>query len=91
MLKRAVSPGGTEFPHPSTSTSKPDQGDSDVSSTKGSTSGRSGTGTATALPVSRLRPAYQQVADQLRELILDGSLAPATAFPRRARSAATSG
>jgi GntR family transcriptional repressor for pyruvate dehydrogenase complex len=27
-----------------------------------------------ALPVSRLRPAYEQVADQLRELILEGEL-----------------
>ena len=50
-----------------------------MSSTKDKTSGRSGAGTATPLPVSRLRPAYQQVADQLRELILDGSSPPATA------------
>ena len=34
-----------------------------------------------ALPVTRLRPAYQQVADQLRELILDGSLAPGDRLP----------
>ncbi|WP_160146904.1 FadR/GntR family transcriptional regulator [Thermomonospora echinospora] len=33
------------------------------------------------LPVTRLRPAYQQVADQLRELILDGSLAPGDRLP----------
>ncbi|MGP4023201.1 FadR/GntR family transcriptional regulator [Actinomadura sp. 3N407] len=53
-----------------------------MSSTKDNTSGgRSGTGAATALPVSRLRPAYQQVADQLRELILDGSLAPGDRLP----------
>ncbi|MFB4309467.1 FadR/GntR family transcriptional regulator [Actinomadura sp. GTD37] len=52
-----------------------------MSSTKGNTSGRSGAGAATALPVSRLRPAYQQVADQLRDLILDGSLAPGDRLP----------
>lgn len=34
-----------------------------------------------SLPVTRLRPAYQQVADQLRELILDGSLAPGDRLP----------
>ncbi|TDC98228.1 FadR family transcriptional regulator [Actinomadura sp. 7K507] len=61
--------------------SKDHQGDGTVSSTKGNTSGRSGTGPAPALPVSRLRPAYQQVADQLRELILDGSLAPGDRLP----------
>lgn len=58
-----------------------DQGDGNVSSTKGSTSGRSGKEAAPALPVSRLRPAYQQVADQLRDLILDGSLAPGDRLP----------
>ncbi|CND51205.1 GntR family transcriptional regulator [Mycobacterium tuberculosis] len=52
-----------------------------MTSTKGNNPGRSSAGTATALPVSRLRPAYQQVADQLRELILDGSLAPGDRLP----------
>jgi GntR family transcriptional repressor for pyruvate dehydrogenase complex len=37
--------------------------------------------TPATLPVTRLRPAYQQVADQLRELILDGSLAPGDRLP----------
>ncbi|MFI6457741.1 FadR/GntR family transcriptional regulator [Streptosporangium amethystogenes] len=36
------------------------------------------------LPVSRLRPAYQQVADQLRELILNGSLASGHRLPPEA-------
>ncbi|GAB2829601.1 FadR/GntR family transcriptional regulator [Actinocorallia aurea] len=38
-------------------------------------------GAAPSLPVTRLRPAYQQVADQLRDLILDGSLAPGDRLP----------
>lgn len=38
----------------------------------------------TDLPVSRLRPAYQQVADQLRELILNGSLAAGDRLPNEA-------
>ncbi|MEV0593480.1 FadR/GntR family transcriptional regulator [Nonomuraea cavernae] len=33
------------------------------------------------LPVNRLRPAYQQVADQLEELILDGRLASGDRLP----------
>ncbi|MCA2185495.1 FadR/GntR family transcriptional regulator [Nonomuraea cavernae] len=37
--------------------------------------------TPNTLPVSRLRPAYQQVADQLRELILNGSLASGDRLP----------
>lgn len=32
-------------------------------------------------PVNRIRPAYQQVADQLRELIVGGSLAPGDRLP----------
>lgn len=36
------------------------------------------------LPVSKLRPAYQQVADQLRELILGGSLATGDRLPPEA-------
>lgn len=52
-----------------------------MSSTRGDNSGRSGAARPAALPVSRLRPAYQQVADQLRELILDGSLAPGDRLP----------
>ena len=52
-----------------------------MSSTRDNASGRSGRGTVAALPVSRLRPAYQQVADQLRELILDGSLVPGDRLP----------
>lgn len=38
----------------------------------------------TGLPVSRLRPAYQQVADQLRDLILNGSLAAGDRLPNEA-------
>lgn len=44
---------------------------------------RQGTG-AGALQVTRLRPAYQQVADQLRELILGGSLSPGDRLPNEA-------
>lgn len=50
-----------------------------MSSGDGNGSGRCVT--TVALPVSRLRPAYQQVADQLRDLILDGSLAPGDRLP----------
>lgn len=50
-----------------------------MASTNGSVSRRSSA--TAALPVSRLRPAYQQVADQLRELILDGSLSPGDRLP----------
>ena len=38
----------------------------------------------TALPVNKLRPAYQQVADQLRELILTGALATGDRLPTEA-------
>ena len=43
------------------------------------------------LPVSKLRPAYQQVADQLRELILTGSLAPEERLPNESELAANFG
>ena len=36
------------------------------------------------LPVNKLRPAYQQVADQLRELILTGALATGDRLPTEA-------
>lgn len=38
----------------------------------------------TPLPVNKLRPAYQQVADQLRELILGGALATGDRLPTEA-------
>lgn len=38
----------------------------------------------TVLPVNKLRPAYQQVADQLRELILTGALATGDRLPTEA-------
>lgn len=34
-----------------------------------------------ALPVSRIRPAYQQVADQLRDAVVSGGLAPGERLP----------
>ncbi|MTK05060.1 FadR/GntR family transcriptional regulator [Micromonospora sp. CP22] len=43
------------------------------------------------LPVSRVRTAYQQVADQLRELILTGSLSAGDRLPSEAELAATFG
>jgi GntR family transcriptional regulator, transcriptional repressor for pyruvate dehydrogenase complex len=43
------------------------------------------------LPVSKLRPAYQQVADQLRELILTGSLTPGDRLPTEAELATNFG
>lgn len=43
------------------------------------------------LPVNKLRPAYQQVADQLRELILTGSLATGDRLPTEAELAANFG
>lgn len=43
------------------------------------------------LPVSRVRTAYQQVADQLRELILTGALSAGDRLPPEAELAATFG
>ncbi len=43
------------------------------------------------LPVSRVKPAYQQVADQLRQLILDGSLSSGDRLPPEAELAANFG
>jgi GntR family transcriptional repressor for pyruvate dehydrogenase complex len=36
---------------------------------------------SSTIPVARIRPAYQQVADQLRELIVGGSLSPGDRLP----------
>lgn len=44
-----------------------------------------------ALPVSRVRPAYQQVADQLRELIVAGELTSGDRLPNEADLAASFG
>lgn len=44
-----------------------------------------------ALAVNKLRPAYQQVADQLRELILTGSLATGDRLPTEAELATNFG
>ncbi|MEV0593489.1 FadR/GntR family transcriptional regulator [Nonomuraea cavernae] len=41
--------------------------------------------------MSKLRPAYQQVADQLRTLILDGSLAPGNRLPNEVNLATNFG
>ena len=43
------------------------------------------------LAVNRIRPAYEQVADQLRALVLDGRLAPGDRFPVEADLAASFG
>lgn len=43
------------------------------------------------LPVSKLRPAYQQVADQLRDVILTGSLAAGDRLPTEAELATNFG
>lgn len=48
-------------------------------------------GGAGNLPVSRVRTAYQQVADQLRELILTGALSAGDRLPSEAELAATFG
>jgi GntR family transcriptional repressor for pyruvate dehydrogenase complex len=40
-----------------------------------------GPGTPAALPVSKVRPAYHQVAEQLRSLILGGELGPGARLP----------
>lgn len=53
--------------------------------------GEQGRRPAEPLPVSRLRPAYQQVADQLRELILGGSLSPGDRLPNEADLCASFG
>ncbi|WP_122816869.1 FadR/GntR family transcriptional regulator [Nocardioides pantholopis] len=53
--------------------------------------GRPRTGAAELLTVSKVRPAYQQVADQLRELILGGSLSSGDRLPPEAELAATFG
>lgn len=45
----------------------------------------------TVLPVNKLRPAYQQVADQLRELILTGALATGDRLPTEAELTANFG
>ena len=42
------------------------------------------------VPVRRVRKAYEQVADQLRELIMTGELAPASGCPTRRCSRASS-
>lgn len=52
-----------------------------MSSASNDSAGPSGPSAPAVLPVTRLRPAYQQVADQLRELILDGSLSPGDRLP----------
>jgi DNA-binding transcriptional MocR family regulator len=36
---------------------------------------------ASALPVSKVRPAYQQIADQIRGLIIAGTLNPGEQLP----------
>lgn len=43
------------------------------------------------LPVNRIRPAYEQVADQLRDLIVQGALAPGDRLPVEPELAATFG
>lgn len=48
-------------------------------------------GERVVLPVSKLRPAYQQVADQLRELILNGSLSAGDRLPTEAELSANFG
>jgi len=48
-------------------------------------------GTGGRLSVTRVRPAYQQVADQLRELILSGSLSSGDRLPPEADLAANFG
>ncbi len=52
---------------------------------------RGRTGASELLSVSKVRPAYQQVADQLRELILNGSLSSGDRLPPEADLAATFG
>ena len=47
--------------------------------------------TRAPLPVDRIRPAYEQVANQLRELIVQGGLAPGTRLPVEADLAASFG
>lgn len=44
-----------------------------------------------SLGVSRVRPAYQQVADQLLDLVLSGQLAPGDRFPPEAELASSFG
>lgn len=48
-------------------------------------------GALDGLAVTRLRPAYQQVAEQLRELILSGSLVPGDRLPPEGELAANFG
>lgn len=43
------------------------------------------------IPVSRIKPAYEQVIDQLRDLIITGHLAPGDRLPVEAKLAATFG
>lgn len=47
--------------------------------------------TSAQLPVNRIRPAYDQVAEQLRELIVQGALAPGDRLPVEAEMAAAFG
>lgn len=47
--------------------------------------------TSDEIPVSRIKPAYEQVADQLRDLIVSGRLAPGDRLPVEARLSATFG
>ncbi|MGA3487399.1 FadR/GntR family transcriptional regulator [Micromonosporaceae bacterium DT55] len=44
-----------------------------------------------ALPVQKVRPAYQQVADQLRELVMRGKLAPGDRLPAESELASIFG
>lgn len=48
-------------------------------------------GRAQSLPVQRVRPAYQQVADQLREFVTRGQLAPGDRLPSEHELAAVFG
>lgn len=43
------------------------------------------------IPVSRIKPAYEQVADQLRDLIVSGRLTPGDRLPVEAKLSATFG
>jgi len=40
-----------------------------------------GRGPANSLPVTRIRPAYHQIAEQIRDLIIEGRLKPAQQLP----------
>ncbi len=48
-------------------------------------------GTSDEIPVSRIKPAYEQVANQLRDLIVSGRLLPGDQLPVEAKLSATFG